>query len=196
MEIPQSYQGTENISIPKAGGRVRTLQIWSREQKNLHCVRHQRPGQWTGPAGSGQWFPWGALQTARLFSQRSNLLGVLPCLSSKFLSQFPRAKRQCHNPVIWQLEVSDRSRREELSNCQAPRCDLGSSALHCSCPQFLLRWKTQQSHREWAPGSRENHSLRAGCVSAHRQEKPLSPAILWQMAGQWCVGRRFWQAEL
>ena len=64
------------------------LEICHREQKNLHVMRHWRTEQWTGKAGSGEWFPTGALQTAQLFSERRNLLGVLPCLSSKSV-RFP-----------------------------------------------------------------------------------------------------------
>lgn len=50
--------------------------------------------------------PMGALQTAKLSSERGNLLGVVLCLSSKSV-RFP-AQRQYRNLVIWHLEVSDR----------------------------------------------------------------------------------------
>lgn len=64
------------------------LEICHREQKNPHVMRHRTTEQWTGKAGSGEWFPTGALQMAQLFSERNNLPGVLTCLSSKSV-RFP-----------------------------------------------------------------------------------------------------------
>lgn len=82
------------------------LEICLREQKNPHVLRHWRTEQCTGKGESGEWFPMGALQTTQLFSERSNLLRVLPCLSSKSI-RFP-VQRGNTNHVVWQLQVNDR----------------------------------------------------------------------------------------
>lgn len=144
------------------------LEICHRKQKNLHVMRHWRTDQCSGDGGSEEWFPMGDLQTAQLFSERSNLLRVLPCLSSRSIG-FPGQRGTNH--VVWQLEVNDR--RWDEGNSWALTNHL--SMTWEQCPSLCLSsvsslTKNTQSHRKWAPNEATVWGL---AESQHTGNAPL-----------------------